>query len=361
MTTAPVSLNPTRDYLPVLDGLRAISILFVVIRHFEITRLVSANLGVTVFFFISGFIITRLMLLELKTTDTLNVGAFYWRRFIRLIPALVCMTAGVVGLAIAFGKLVDWGQVSAGIFYYMNYYSIFLRDSGQGYALPLNPLWSLAVEEHFYLVFPLMFIALAKHPSRFIKVLIGLLVAISIWRVVNIYLLGFTPKYNYFASESRMGTILFGCLLALIAAQAADGHEKAKALITRLSSPWVFIIGGVLLYATLMIPGEPLRHSVRYTAQGILLFATMTSVLFGLRNGRLRALLSLTPFVTLGRISYSLYLWHLPVFFFLPEVLPHTTPGFAWIAFGLSLVIAYASFNLLEAPLIRRFGPKRIR
>lgn len=345
---SPVSFGADRQYIAALDGLRAISILFVIIRHFEITRLVSANLGVTIFFFISGFIITRLLIHEFRNTDRVDVFGFYMRRFFRLIPELVLMVGVVTAFALALSIAVDWGQVSAALFYYMNYYTIALRGDGLNYALPINPLWSLAVEEHYYLVFPLFFLMFVRRLPAMIKATMVLLVLILAWRLINIHLLGFTPKYNYFATESRIGTILWGCLLAVVA------DQEPKALLRRLlTSPFAGVVAGVALMATMFIPGEENRHSWRYSLQGVSLLFAIGAILFAPGLHWARAILSTKPMVFVGKISYSLYLWHLPVFFFLPMLLPVSGMSHVVLSLIISTALSCASFYGFAKPLMR--------
>lgn len=354
------SLAATRRYEPVLDGLRAVSIQFVVIRHLEITTVVSANLGVTIFFFISGFIITRLMLVEASETGGINMFKFWGRRFARLIPALYLMISVVVFLALALGLPVDYGQVLSGLFYVMNYYTIWLREAGGEYILPINPLWSLAVEEHYYLVYPFVFASFFTRMRRFMLVL-GAIVAVSLlWRIFNITVLGFTSKYNYFATESRIDTILFGCLLALVAAEAARGSQSLRKKLSFCSIPWVVGVATVVLFATLFGPGDVYRHALRYTLQSMLIFIIVAGLLFGEGKGlaRARGMLSLGPMLFLGRISYSLYLWHLPVAFFLERLMPATGPVYGWISLAVSLAVASASYYWFEKPVIHHFAPR---
>lgn len=341
--TAATSLAPSRAYEPALDGLRAVSILFVVVRHLEITTLVSANLGVTIFFFVSGFIITRLMLAERAATGRLDIVRFWLRRLVRLAPALYLMIAAITAFAWWRGLAIDPGQILAGLLYYMNYYSIMLRDSGLAYTLPINPLWSLAVEEHFYLVFPLLFLALAGRPDRFAALLLALTAGILLWRYINILALDFTPKYNYFASESRVDTILFGCLLSITAWRAAAGDAGAARLVGLLRNPAAGLAAGAALLASVFVAGEVFQHTARYTLQGCLLFLAVGAILF-------------SP--GLGRISYSLYLWHLPVATMLAETLGREAPGFKWLALAASVGVAALSYGWVERPLVARFSPR---
>jgi peptidoglycan/LPS O-acetylase OafA/YrhL len=251
------------SYIPALDGLRAISVLFVMVRHFEITHLVSANLGVTIFFFISGFIITRLLLDEHDRTGTISLRAFYVRRIMRLTPALWLVLLVVPLAAIGLHKEVDWYQVGAGFLYLMNYYSIWLRSEDIAYALPINPLWSLAVEEHFYLLFPVLLTLTVAWKSRLAGFIAGVIVLSLLWRVFNIYVLDFPPKYNYFATESRIESILWGCLLATLCAW------KPAIVYLKTVASWPFFLVGCLGLIVSMVPiSEGISHSVRYSLQG---------------------------------------------------------------------------------------------
>jgi peptidoglycan/LPS O-acetylase OafA/YrhL len=344
-----VPLKASRKYIAVLDGLRAISILFVVIRHFEISRLVSANLGVTVFFFISGFIITRLMLAELDTFGKVRISAFYMRRLLRLLPALLLLLSIVLLTALALNLAIDWGQVFAGLFYYMNYYTIFIRAEGLGYTLPINHLWSLAVEEHYYLIFPLLFTALIAKPKQFMVTLWFLIAASLVWRLVNVFVLDFKPKYNYFATESRFETILWGALLALYANYSAS----LGSVLGRLFSVPVAILAFMVLAITHVLPTDEIRHTVRYTLQNISLFCLIGATLFTAKFEFARYALSISPMRFLGKISYSLYLWHLPIWFFLPQFISVNAGSQIVIACVLSLAIASISYYYFEKPIIK--------
>ncbi len=315
----PLSLSPTKTYEPVLDGLRAISILFVVLRHLEFTTLISANLGVTIFFFISGLIITRLLLVEFNQNAKINITAFLCRRLLRLVPALLICVISTVIIATILKLAIDWKQVSAGLLYYMNYYSVFARDTGIGYVLPINHLWSLAVEEHYYLIYPVIFALLARNLKHFLAALMMTISIIFLWRLFNILVLDFTPKYNYFATESRIETILFGCALTVLAYHSTVESSLSSKILNFCGSNTFVLVGSIFLLSTLFIPGELLRHSVRYTVQGILLFLVFAGLLFSNKTDFFRNLLSLTPLVFLGKISYSLYLYHLPVWFFITQ------------------------------------------
>ena len=328
--------------------MRAISILFVMIRHFEITHLVSANLGVTIFFFISGFIITRVLVDEHVRRGSISLRNFFWRRLIRLWPALWAMMAAMIAYALIFNLKIDWHQVAAGLFYYMNYYSIMLRESQEAYTLPINPLWSLAGEEHFYLIYAPLLIAFIGQPKRLYYAVCGLIVAALIWRVVNVYALGFTPKYNYFATEARIDSILYGCALAL-----AAHFGFFSGLIKRCDNVLVILAAGAALMGTIVLMDENTSHTFRYSLQGICLFVLFAGTIFGSQLAWARGLLSLPPFVFVGKISYSLYLWHLPCIFATNMFLPAYSAASIGLASVLSFALATASYTFIEKPLLK--------
>jgi peptidoglycan/LPS O-acetylase OafA/YrhL len=336
------------SYIPALDGLRAISVLFVMVRHFEITHLVSANLGVTIFFFISGFIITRLLLDEHDRTGTISLRAFYVRRIMRLTPALWLVLLVVPLAAIGLHKEVDWYQVGAGFLYLMNYYSIWLRSEDIAYALPINPLWSLAVEEHFYLLFPVLLTLTVAWKSRLAGFIVGVIVLSLLWRVFNIYVLDFPPKYNYFATESRIESILWGCLLATLCAW------KPAIVYLKTVASWPFFLVGCLGLIVSMVPiSEGISHSVRYSLQGGSLFLLFSATLFSPSFGWARRMLSLPLAAYMGKISYPLYLWHLPAIWFTNQFLGDYTIQSITVATLSSFALAAMTYHLVEIPVRR--------
>src|SRR5262245_6279726 len=141
------SPHASSEYIPSLDGMRAVAILLVVLSHLGLEHIVPGRLGVTLFFFISGFLITRLLIAEASKARAISIGAFYARRFLRLAPALLLMLAVVALAWTQFVGPVNGPQLLAGIFYMMNYFIIF----GGLTTMPIGILWSLAVEEHYYL------------------------------------------------------------------------------------------------------------------------------------------------------------------------------------------------------------------
>src|SRR5689334_10674534 len=146
-------------YIPSLDGLRAIAFLLVFFAHTGLDKIVPGGFGVTVFFFLSGYLITTLLRLESETTGHVSLKSFYVRRCRRILPPLY-VTLIVVYLVATFGIVRGQGTVGgavSAIFYYYNYFD--LKNLGGGLPTGLDVLWSLTIEEHFYFVFPLLFCA----------------------------------------------------------------------------------------------------------------------------------------------------------------------------------------------------------
>ncbi|MES1153157.1 MAG: acyltransferase, partial [Dongia sp.] len=150
---SPYSFAADKRYIPALDGMRALSIAVVVASHFWVNGPVPGGFGVTVFFFISGFLITRLLLAEFNADGHISIGRFYVRRFLRLYPALFVLIVGLSALYFAMYGQVDFLEMIAALFYFMNYYVLVHPDV----QMPIRMLWSLAIEEHYYFIFPLLF------------------------------------------------------------------------------------------------------------------------------------------------------------------------------------------------------------
>ena len=154
-TVAPTGPTARFGAIPSLDGLRAIAVLIVLVSHSGYGETVPGGLGVTIFFFLSGYLITTLILDEQTRTETINVRHFYLRRAFRLLPPLL-ITLAIAYTLVAAGLLgggFSWGGLTSQLFYFANYYGIFFAHEN---SIPdgTGILWSLAVEEHFYIVFP---------------------------------------------------------------------------------------------------------------------------------------------------------------------------------------------------------------
>ena len=351
-----------RSYFPGFDGIRAIAVGLVLVAHAGYGDKVPGGLGVTVFFAISGFLITSLLLNEADASGTVNLKLFYIRRFLRLFPELLFF----VLVTMLLGAALEWRatviEKAAVIFYFFNYYYVF----GQHYfyldnvSYPWRQIWSLAVEEHFYFLFPTIVLLFHRRRDILLKVLVALLVLPFLWRFVTYFAIGLPWEYNYVATDTRIDSIVWGCLLAVMLRswQGGAGAPERSGRPPFLH-PALFALGLALMIFSLLYRSEDFRWTWRFTVQGVALFLIFANLLFDPRWKRLVAILEHPVPRYFGRISYSLYLYHMLVNRLLLYVLPETSRFYPVIALSISVVVASASYRLLEVPLKplrRRFG-----
>ena len=355
------------EYVPALDGLRAVAILLVVASHAGLDRVVPGAFGVTLFFFISGYLITRQLLGGLARRGRIDFSGFYLRRVLRLAPAGVAYTlvAGLVFVG-AGGAITLGGWLSA-MFYGANVYDLWAgyRSSLAGVRHPFNILWSLAIEEHFYALWPLVLAAIWR--ARFAWwAILTLCLGVLAWRL---YLFGHCTaahwpgvcgrvqappwQFNrlYLGTDTRLDSIAWGALLAL-------AEQRGQRWVTVAQrSTWLPIGAVIVLAAGFLAPGAFARHVVRTTLQGAALL-TLFPALLG-RDHIVRRLLCTRPAILVGRLSYSLYLWHWGAFA-VADALAGAHRAL-WLAIGLPLAVAGAglSYWCVEKPMLRlrrRFG-----
>ena len=319
-------------HAPALDGLRALAVTIVIASHAGLGKIVPGGFGVTIFFFLSGYLITSLLRAEAEKDGTISLRRFYARRVLRIFPPLYLTTAVVMGL-IATGSIpmaIGPNAVTADVLFLTNYAYLWTTERG----LPM-PLWSLDVEEHFYLVFPLLFIGLNRTfraPSMLASVIAGICVFVLAVRIANVAML---PDFslNYYWSHTRIDSILFGACLAVwnnpvLDAKAWRPNYRHVALAT------------VLMLATFLIRDEAFRESIRYSIQGASLFVLFSFVLHD--RGVITRALSSWPLRWVGLFSYTLYLAHMPAFL----LVEHYAPSLGAVGLGVSgtlLALAYSA------------------
>lgn len=254
--------------IPSLDGMRAVSIAVVFFAHAHIGLPLPGGFGVTVFFFLSGFLITTLFFREADKSGHIDLKAFYIRRLLRLSPPLLVtliVTYGLVAAGVFIGKL-EPGAIASQLFYFYNYYQVMVPNWDEG-ARGLNVLWSLAVEEHFYIIFPTLFLLFLKrrlNMSHMWLILAGLLV----WRVIRMGLLGTDPNTIYMSTDTRFDSILFGAVLAMMNARSVSERIFPAAGVGRLA--WLSGALAVLL-ACFIVDNPFFRETFRYSLQGLAL------------------------------------------------------------------------------------------
>jgi peptidoglycan/LPS O-acetylase OafA/YrhL len=323
--------------IPSLDGLRAISISFVLVAHltgtknfFPIAGVLElprfGTFGVHIFFIISGYLITSLLLRELTYTETIRLGPFYFRRAMRLFPAAYVMLAVVAAVT-----TVSRADVLAGMTYTMNYR--FGLNSRPGWSV--GHLWSLAVEEQFYLLWP--FLLSVLHSRRAVKLLSGCLVVGPIARYALLH--GWAGASLQFLIYSD--ALATGCLLALLREQLWNNHYYRRVL----QSKWFFCIP-LLAVAMNYAPG--FRVMLLQTAVNIAIAMTID---WAIRNedsapGRV---LNLGPVRAIGVLSYSIYLWQ--------EAFLNRGSSSVVCAFPLNILLtlgaATMSYYAVEQPFLR--------
>lgn len=355
------------DYIPGLDGLRALSVMLVIVAHAGFQRIVPGGLGVTIFFFISGFLITNLLISEAVQAGRNDIGRFYVRRYLRLTPELYAyILVCLIGSAVFFR--VEIGAVVASALYFMNYYALF---SSAVTSSPPNPfvfghLWSLAVEEHFYLAFPLLFLVLFRRPRVFVPVLVAICLAAIAVRAIA-YGVFDNADYTYCASDARIDSIIYGCLLAL-----TMRHPVGERLVSGLGRSPVLVAAVVLMLGTLIYRGETFRDVFRFSAQGIALFIGVACLYTSVLGSFAVVLLETGILRFLGRISYGMYLWHLlpsHAFFIFRGITPAESElapladklGAVVVSTVVAIVMGYLGQRLLLRPLAglrHRFGSR---
>jgi peptidoglycan/LPS O-acetylase OafA/YrhL len=332
------------NHIRPLDGLRALAILIVFLAHCGLERVIPGGFGVTIFFFLSGYLITSLLRSEVAQTGRVDLGGFYLRRTVRIWPSLYITLpfALLLGLWVPTDHPVDpWG-VLAQFAFVTNYASLW----GHPFGADWIPLWSLAVEEHFYLLFPLLFATLFRTmPSARVAAWCAagcvLVLAIRIVTALEIENIG----RIYYWSHTRVDSILFGCCLALWQNPALDRDAWRPRLIHVAAAL-------VVLLLCLVIRNELFRQTLRYSLQGAALFVLFSYVIAD--KGWAARLLSSSPARLVALYSYTLYLVHVPMIALVQFLKPGLNIVGVIAASGLlSMAYAAAMYALVERPAAR--------
>ena len=356
--TAAKGPDPLSGYLPGFDGLRACAVLLVMAGHAASYRaIVPGGLGVTIFFTISGFLITTLLLNEIKRSSSVDLPKFYIRRFLRLYPELLLFVTIMLIAGWFFGWQASLSEKVSAVFYFFNYQYLIGDRVPLELAYPWAHLWSLAVEEHFYFIFPILVVWTSKSRTSLLLVVGVLIAGPLLWRLMAWYALNFPSNYLYEATDSRIDSIAWGCLLAVLMRLQLDSG-MALNRFRFIGRGW-FAIGVALLLISLLIRDPGFQNTFRYSLQGFGLFLAVANCLFDPRWTVLVRFLELSPMKYLGRISYGLYLFHLPIFTILAKNTDERAIWFLPLASALSIAVAACSYRLVDdpiKPLRRRFG-----
>ncbi len=343
----------TDPHLPAIDGLRAVSIVAVMAFHFSL-GLQGGFLGVDLFFTISGFVITRGLLTSASGAVPTGqlLRAFYRRRIWRLWPALSMLLFVVAGVAIVVApsywedSSVTLRNTVAAVFASGNWFQVAVPDPADGGFRPLIHMWSLSIEEQFYLVLPLAVLSARRHASR-VASGVG---AAAIFAALVAAFLSPSARWSFFATPARIAPVGVGVLVAVLLQRttAAQHARRVPSMLFGLCGLGCAAIFGVL---TLFASWEQRwlwrgGYAALAIVYGLLVWSTAQS-----QDSWWGRLLSIGPLQWLGSRSYSIYLVHFPLAGILDrsgQLAPHSERAGLVVA---SLLIAELSYRLIESPL----------
>lgn len=385
--------RPKSRYIPALDGLRTLAVVAVVLYHLNLTWAQGGLLGVTIFFVLSGYLITRLLLNEIAKTGRIDLKSFWIRRIRRLFPAVVTVVVVTCALCTVFNHVMLTKMrpdILPSLLFFNNWWQI-MQDVSYFNALgdpsPLTHFWSLAIEEQFYLIWPPLLLAMVSvHMSKpnTRRVVLGL-AAVSAVAMMVLYNPATDPSRVYYGTDTRVFSLLLGAWMAFIPDRdlaparlvrhlgldrlaGADKHDKSKsdtaeAATTKPSEPARFwsspasidlmgVVGLVGLAAMVALTNGYTAFQYR---GGTLLCSILTLMVIAAcvqPQGMVARALAAEPLVWIGKRSYSIYLWHYPLLLLMnPVANINDTPWWHYILQVLLVVaVAECSYRFIETP-----------
>jgi len=363
----------TGRHLPALNGLRALAVLGVMGYHLQLGWASGGYLGVDLFFVLSGFLITTLLLEEWVPTGRINLRNFWARRARRLLPALFLVLIALALYLVLNARLagpganglIDLpalrGDALATLFYVANWHAVYAHQSYFAQFSSLSPLqhtWSLAIEEQFYLVWPPFLLALMARARRswrqvglFTAVAVGVL---SAGLMALLYHPGSDPTRVYYGTDTRLFDLMAGATVAFLAASRPQPNARARRALHAAAPAALAALG---VFWVVSGTTQDLPRNFMFEG-GFLLCAVLGAVVVAdarlVEQGRMSKALSSPPLRYLGTISYGIYLWHWPIFVYLNG----TRTGLSTFPLDvlrvtLTLAVAAASYHLVEHPLRR--------
>lgn len=385
--------RPKSRYIPALDGLRTLAVVAVVLYHLNLTWAQGGLLGVTIFFVLSGYLITRLLLNEVAKTGRIDLKSFWIRRIRRLVPAVVTVVFVTCALCTIFNHVMltkmrpdilpsllffnNWWQIAQNVSYF----------NALGDPSPLTHFWSLAIEEQFYLIWPpLLFAMVSMHVSKpnTRRVVLGLAAASALAMMV-LYNPAADPSRVYYGTDTRVFSLLLGAWMAFIpdrdlapvrlahrlglnrlagaAKHGKNADESAdttpaqpSALVRFWSSPAsIDVLGVVGLVGLAAMVALTNGYTAFQYRGGTLLCSILTLMVIAAcvqPQGMVARALSAEPLVWVGKRSYSIYLWHYPLLLLMnPVANISDTPWWQYILQVLVVVaVAECSYRFIETP-----------
>ena len=356
--STPPDASTRLPYLPGLDGLRAIAVISVLLYHAELSWAIGGFLGVEVFFVISGYLITSLLLAEWRDHEGIDLKHFWLRRAKRLLPALFTVIAVTTLVAVVF--LPDEvaslrGDVLSALAYVTNWVFVFGEKSyfeSIGRPSMVQHLWSLAVEEQFYLLWPLLFVGGMKlfGRKRFPMIIVGGAIASAVLMWV-LYAPGGDPSRVYYGTDTRASGILIGCALAFVWAPWRLRPEVSAGARRVLN---ILGVAAVLLLLQMLFRTD--EFSFWLYRGGFLRLDIITAVVIAVivhPAAALGRVVGMRPLRWVGLRSYGIYLWHWPVYQLTRPGLDVSFDGAPLFAFriAITLVLAELSYRFVELPV----------
>jgi len=347
-------------HMPALDGLRAFAVVAVLLFHGEVSWMTGGYLGVDAFFVLSGFLITSLLLTEFRENGRVELRAFWIRRARRLLPALLLVLFGVALYAAllanpvelrqlrqdalsTFGYVANWNQ----IFSHQGYFESLVAPS------PLRHTWSLAIEEQFYLVWPLLVVALlwlGRSTKRALFLVTAVLAAGSALLMSSLYSPGGDPSRIYYGTDTRAQSLLVGALLAVVLSSTAGVTRRASRTVLHTAAIASALALGWIWATTNGVDGW--QYNGGFLLAALLVAVVITSVTQASDVGPLGRVMSFGPLCWIGMISYGLYLWHWPLYVVLTkERTGLDGTALLLVRLACTFAVATVSFYLLERPI----------
>ena len=349
--------------MPALDGLRALAVIAVLLYHGDVSWAQGGYFGVDAFFVLSGFLITSLLLAEFTADRTIALGSFWARRARRLLPAMALVLVAVAIYAVVAAHPLELRQLRGDgistLFYVANWHQVFTHQSYfESFAAPsaLRHTWSLAIEEQFYLVWPLVVLGVLHVTRGSRRALLALCIALAtasaalmaIW-----YTPGTDPSRVYYGTDTRAQSLLIGATLAIFFSWRALSPRRPR-LAVLFDTAALLAMGALLLIWGTTTSGEAWQYRGGFAVMAILVAFVIANVTQPEHQGLLARGLSWTPLRSVGLISYGLYLWHWPIFVWLSEERTNLDgPRLLMVRLTVTAVVSAASFVFVERPIRR--------